>query len=1041
MFQKVQSKVDFPKLEENILEFWREEDVFRKSQALRQNNPRYVFYEGPPTANGKPHIGHAMPRSMKDLIPRYKTMDGFYVRRKAGWDTHGLPVELEVEKRLGLSGKQDIEKYGVEAFINECRNSVFTYEQEWARMTERMGFWLDLQDPYVTYHNNYIESVWWSLSQAWEKDLLYKGFKVLPYCPRCGTSLSSHEVAQGYEETTDPSVFVRFPVVGEEDTSFLVWTTTPWTLPANVALAVGEEITYAVIKHDGAKLILATSCLGVIEGEYEVLETLTGLQLVNRQYLPPYQLASIAGEKAHFVVVGDFVSTSDGTGIVHIAPAFGEDDNRLARAHNLPTPIPVDSEGRFKPEVTEWAGQFVKDADPHIIGYLQARGHLYKAEKCVHNYPFCWRCDTPLLYYARSSWFIRMSAIKEQVQANNQTINWFPEHIKDGRFGNFLDNLVDWAISRERYWGTPLPIWTCACGHQHCVGSLADLEKRAINLPDKLDLHRPYIDAVILRCDKCAGTMQRVSEVIDCWYDSGSMPFAQWHYPFENKELFAESFPADYICEAIDQTRGWFYTLLAVSSFTFGQAPYKNVVVTELGLDDQGLKMSKSRGNVFDPWQAFDTIGADGLRWFIYTVNPPWYTKRFSLENMQEWQRRVMGTLWNVYSFFVLYANLDAVNPAEIIVPLSKRPLIDRWLIARLHQTIGEVRSALDVFNSMTATRAIDGFIDELSNWYVRRNRRRFWKGQMDEDKASAYATLYEALDAVTLLMAPFTPFLSEELYQNLVRSVDKTARLSVHMQDYPRADVNLIDEDLLQEMNLARDIVYLGRAVRSKKNVKVRQPVSALYFVKPRAKPLRQELLDLIQDELNVQTVALATDTTQFVNYSAKPNFKVLGRRLGKEVQTLATVLAEVDEQVLARAVLALEPLVVMLNGAPINLELGELDIRVQEKEGFSAESSGGLTVIMDLHLTEELLALGHVRELISKLQGMRKEAGFAVEDKIIIYWEVDAVLARAIAGNESYIQDEVLAIAMTASPEGEFFMQAGDINGHAIILGVKKA
>ena len=897
-----------------------------------------------------------------------------------------------------------------------------------------------IRDSYVTYHNEYIESVWWSLRQAWDKDLLYKGFKVLPYCSRCGTSLSSHEVAQGYEETEDPSVYVRFPVVGEENTSFLVWTTTPWTLPANVALAVGEDITYALIRHDGAKLILAEKCLGVINGDYEVLETRLGSELTNTRYIAPYALDSLAGENVHFVLSGDFVTTTDGTGIVHMAPAFGEDDNRLARLHNLPTPIPVDAAGRFKPEVSEWAGQFVKDADLHIIKYLKDKGILYKSEKYVHNYPFCWRCDTPLLYYARSSWFIRMTAIKERVLAHNQTINWYPEHIKGGRFGNFLDNLVDWAVSRERYWGTPMPIWQCECGHQHCVGSIADLTERAVNLPPNLDLHRPYIDEVLLSCEMCGGTMRRVSEVLDCWYDSGSMPFAQWHYPFENKELFAASFPADYICEAIDQTRGWFYTLLAVSSFAFDQAPYKNVVVTELGLDEQGRKMSKSKGNVFDPWKAFETIGADGLRWFIYTVNPPWYTKRFSLESMQEWQRRVMGTLWNVYSFFVLYANIDDFDPTNFAVPIAERPLIDRWLLSRLNTTIRDVRGALDVFNSMTATRAIDEFIDELSNWYVRRNRRRFWKGAMDQDKIAAYLTLYEALTTLTALMAPFVPFLTEELYQNLVRSVDHAARLSVHMQDYPTVDKSLIDEDLQSEMNLARDIVYLGRAVRSKSGVKVRQPASALYFVMPRTTLLREELIDLIKDELNVKAVSPASDTTRFVSYSAKPNFKLLGRRFGKDVQTLATVLTTIPEHVLAQAVLSEQPLTVDLIGVPIKLELSELDLRVQEREGFSAESSSGLTVIMDLHLTPELVAEGHVREVISKLQSMRKEAGFEVEDKIVVYYEGALVLLEAITLHRQLILDEVLAVELTKDQNSDSFVQDWDINGHHITLGVMR-
>ncbi|MBT9177437.1 MAG: Isoleucine--tRNA ligase [Firmicutes bacterium] len=1040
MFKKVQSKMDFPAMEENILEFWRREKIFETTQAMREGSPRYVFYEGPPTANGLPHIGHAMARSMKDLIPRYKTMDGYLVRRKAGWDTHGLPVELEVEKELGIKGKPDIEAYGVTAFIEACRASVFKYEQEWQKLTERLGFWLDMDNPYVTYKNEYIESVWWSLRQAWDKGLLYQGYKVLPYCSRCGTSLSSHELAQGYEEVEDPSVFVRFPVVGIEGRSCLVWTTTPWTLPSNVMLVVGENIEYSLVKHRSEELILATNCLHQLQGEYETLRTFPGSELVGTKYTPPYPLASLVGQQAHYVVTGDFVTTTDGTGLVHAAPAFGEDDSRLAAKYGFPTANPVDATGCFTSEVSEWQGLFVKDADTHIIKFLQDKGLLYSAGLCSHNYPFCWRCDTPLLYYARSSWFIRMTALKEQVLANNNTINWFPEHLRAGRFGNFLENIVDWAVSRERYWGTPLPIWRCECGHDHCVGSLEELKRMALTWPAELDLHRPYIDSIFLACEKCSGQMQRVSEVLDCWYDSGSMPFAQWHYPFENKEMFDESFPADYICEGIDQTRGWFYTLLAISTFTFGRAPYLNVVSTEMGLDEHGKKMSKSRGNRFDPWDAFKVVGADGLRWFIYTVNPPWYTKRFSMETMQEHQRRVLGTLWNVYSFFVLYANIDGFDPKQADIPVSERPLIDRWLLAKLNLTIKEVRAGLDVFNSMTATRAIDDFVDELSNWYVRRNRRRFWKGTMDTDKAAAYLTLYETLVTLTRLMAPFTPFISEELYRNLVLSVDSQAPASVHMQSYPVAEDAPIDSALIAEMSLARDIVSLGRAVRSKANVKVRQPVSELYFVKPGQVELRNEIMALIQDELNVKVVTAAVDTTRFVTYSVKPNFRLLGPRFGKDVQTLAKLLAAVEQTRLADAVTQDKPLEVELNGVNVVLALADLDVRAEERAGFQAESLAGLTVIMDLALTPALIEEGLVRELVSKLQAMRKDAGFEVDDKIVISLSGDSTVTEAVAKWRRYVQDEVLAMHIYSEPLTGTSTRSLEINGYVVLAAIKR-
>lgn len=1040
MFKKVSSQINFPQMEEEIMSFWKEEEVFEKSMEARKDAKHYVFYEGPPTANGKPHIGHAMPRSMKDLFPRYKTMDGYFVYRKAGWDTHGLPVELEVEKMLGISGKHDIENYGMEDFIKKCKESVFKYEKEWERLTERIGFWLDLENAYVTYTNDYIESIWWSLRKAWDKDLLYKGFKVLPYCPRCGTSLSSHEVAQGYKEVEDPSVFVRFPIIGEEKTYFLVWTTTPWTLPSNVALAVGDDIDYVMVEHHGEYLILANGCLGVLHGDYTEVKTIKGKELIGKKYKPPYNLKSIDKE-AHYVVEGDFVSTEDGTGIVHMAPSFGEDDARMAQKFNLPAPNPVDAAGAFTADVKEWEGKFVKDADEHIIEYLKENNILYKSELYLHNYPFCWRCDTPLLYYARDSWFIRMTAVKEKLLENNQKINWFPEHIKDGRFGNFLDNVIDWALSRERYWGTPLNIWTCECGHKHCIGSIEELKEMAVNMPEKLDLHRPYVDDILLNCPKCEGKMKRVSEVIDCWYDSGSMPFAQWHYPFENKKRFEESFPADFICEAIDQTRGWFYTLLAISTFVFEEPPYKNCVVTEFGLDESGQKMSKHKGNVFDPWKAINELGADALRWFIYITSTPWTSKRFSMETMAEHHRRAIGTLWNVYSFFTMYANIDGFNPTDYYMEHKARPEIDRWIISRLNKTIKDVREGLDKFNTMTASRAIDKLIDELSNWYVRRNRRRFWKGELDSDKISAYLTLYEAITTIIKLMAPFTPFVTEAIYQNIVGSV-KEDGLSVHIENYPVSDEKLIDQKLEEEMDIVLRVVNLGRAIRSKTNMKIRQPLSKLFYVSSLGKELKEEMLAIIMEELNVKEVEKLDDATKFVQYIIKPNYRVLGPKLGKDIKEVASVLSVMDSQGLASQLRETNSITFEFNGSPMTLLKDELDIQMREKEGYSAESEGRFTVVLDLALTPGLINEGIVRELVSKVQTMRKDSGLEVEDRITVYLDGSDKIIDALKGFEGNFKEETLTKEVNYHKKFDGgYTKDWNINNQSLTISIKKA
>lgn len=1050
MFRKVDASMNFPAVEERILEFWKQGDMFKKSLKLREGAKRYVFFEGPPTANGKPHPGHVLTRAIKDLFPRYKTMCGYHVPRKGGWDTHGLPVELEVEKELGISGKPQIEQYGVERFVEKCKESVFRYEKEHRDMTERMGFWLDMENPYITCQDAYIESVWWALKQLWEKDLLYKGHKVVPYCPRCGTALSSHEVAQGYEDVEDPSVFVRFRSADEPETSFLVWTTTPWTLPSNVALAVAPDADYVVVRQGGEKLILAKELADkALKGEYEVLETVPGKDLKGRKYRPifPY----VKPEKpAYYVVTADFVVMTEGTGIVHIAPAFGEDDMRVGVEYGLPVVQPVDSQGRFTPEITPWAGKFVKHADPEIIETLRESGALYKEEKYQHSYPFCWRCSTPLLYYARSSWFVRMTAVKDKLLENNNKVNWYPDHIRDGRFGNFLENVIDWAISRERYWGTPLNIWVCQdCGHHHVVGSVEELRSMAKALPKRLELHRPWIDQAILACPKCGADMRRVPEVLDCWFDSGSMPYAQWHYPFENREIFQEMFPADFVSEAIDQTRGWFYTLMALATTLFGEAPYKNVVVLGLVLDDQGFKMSKSKGNVVDPWEIFDNEGADALRWYLYTTSPPWNPKRFSREAISEAQRKFLGTLWNVYSFYVLYANIDKFNPRKHVLPLEKRALIDRWIISRLHGLIAEVREELDGYDVTTAGRKIEEFVDDLSNWYVRRSRRRYWGSDMDDDKVAAYLTLHEVLVTLAKLIAPFTPFIAEELYQNLERSVHEddvpgvleSLPESVHLCDYPVADEATRDLGLEKSMELAREVVFLGRAGRNAVNIKNRQPLSRI-IVKLRDASERDPLLALeaiVKDELNVKTVEFTDSIDQYVSYQVKPRFDVLGPKLGKLMPKVAKALAEMDGNAAAQRISA-GGLTLVVDGIKVELGKDDVIINARELEGYHTEAEREYAVVLDTTLTEELIDEGFAREMVNKIQTSRKEAGFEIEDRISTWFWGSERVKKAVEAFRDYVSGDTLSEELEYGERNEGYVKTWNVNGEQVTLSLVK-
>ncbi len=1042
MYDKVSTNLDFIAREKEIMNFWKENDIFKKSIDARQKGEVFTFYDGPPTANGLPHIGHILTRVVKDIIPRYKTMKGYKVLRKAGWDTHGLPVELEIEKNLGISGKPQIEEYGVEPFIKKCKESVFKYESLWEDMSERVGFWADMKNPYVTYHNEYIESVWWALKEIWNKGLLYKGHKIVPYCPRCGTSLSSHEVAQGYKDVKDKSAFAKFLIKGTTNEFLLAWTTTPWTLPSNVALTVNADEEYAKVELNGEKYILADALISKVFGEEEkpvVLEKFKGSEIKGMEYEPLFDYAkdTIGNKKAYYVVCDSYVTLTDGTGIVHCAPAFGEDDARVGKENDLPFVQLVNEEGKFKPEVTDWAGVFVKDADIEIIKKLKAENKLLKAENYEHSYPFCWRCDTPLLYYARDTWFIAMSKVRDNLVKNNNTVTWFPENIKQGRFGNFLENVIDWGLSRERYWGTPLPIWECECGHKEIVGSIAQLKEMSSDCPEDIELHKPYIDNVHLNCPKCSKQMQRVSEVIDCWFDSGCMPFAQWHYPFENKEIFDENFPADFISEAIDQTRGWFYTLMAISTVLFDKAPYKNVIVLGHVQDKDGKKMSKSKGNAIEPWDILEKQGADAVRWYFYTNSSPWLPNRFYEEAVNEGQRKFMGTFWNTYAFFVLYANIDKFNPNDYKLEYEKLAPMDKWILSKLNSLVKFVDEGLNGYKLTETSRAMLEFVDELSNWYVRRSRERFWGKDMPQDKINAYMTLYTVLTTITKLTAPFTPFIAESVYQNLVVKIEKDAPESVHLCDYPVCNEEFIDKKLEKDMELVLSIVVAGRAGRNTANIKNRQPIGNMYIKS--SEELPEIYIDIIKDELNIKNVEFKQDVSSFTSYSFKPQLRTLGKKYGKLVPSIGNYLKEQDGNKLMAELKENKAIKFNIENEAIELFEEDVLIDIAQMEGFVSETYKNTTVVLDTKLSEELIEEGFVREIISKIQTMRKEADFEVLDRIEILYKANEKIANIIAKNMENIKEDVLADSLLEG-EKEGYSKEWNINGENVLFTVLK-
>ncbi len=1041
MYKKVSTDMKFVEREREVRDFWKENRIFERSMEERKNGPTYTFYDGPPTANGKPHIGHVLTRVIKDMIPRYRTMKGYYVPRKAGWDTHGLPVELEVEKLLGLDGKDQIEKYGLAPFIDKCKESVWKYKGMWEDFSETVGFWADMDDPYVTYHDDYIESEWWALNQIWNKKLLYKGFKIVPYCPRCGTPLSSHEVAQGYKAVKERSAVVRFKVKGE-DAYFLAWTTTPWTLPSNLALCVNPEETYCKVKAgDGYTYYMAKALLDTVLGEvgYEVLESFVGTDLEYKEYEPLWQCTAEAAakqrKKAHYVTCDGYVTMSDGTGIVHIAPAFGEDDAKVGRKYDLPFVQFVDGKGDMTPE-TPYAGLFVKNADKPILIDLEKAGLLFDAPKFEHDYPFCWSCDTPLIYYARESWFIKMTEVKDQLVACNKTVNWIPRSIGEGRFGMWLENIQDWAVSRNRYWGTPLPVWECSCGHQECVGSrqmLFDLsgDERA----KTVELHRPYIDEITLKCPECGGEMHRVPEVIDCWFDSGAMPFAQHHYPFENKELFEEQYPAAFISEAVDQTRGWFYTLMALGTLLFGKSPYENVIVLGLVLDEDGQKMSKSKGNAVDPFDALDKHGADAIRWYFYTNSAPWLPNRFYDKAVTEGQRKFMGTLWNTYAFYVLYANIDSFDPTQYTLDYETLGVMDKWLLSRLNTLIGKVDNHLENYRIVEAAAALDSFVDEMSNWYVRRGRERYWAKGMEQDKINAYLVLYEALVTVAKLAAPMIPFMAEQIYRNLVCSVDADAPISIHLCDYPEADASRINSELEVQMDEVLKIVVEGRAARNTANIKNRQPIGTMYVQAPGA--LDEACTAIVADELNVKKVEFVEDAEGFITYSFKPNLRSVGPKYGKQLGLIRNALASIDG---TAAMAELKEKGTLDLGDGILLLEEDLLIETAQKPGFVAETGNGVTVVLDTNLSEELLEEGFVREVVSKVQTMRKEAGFEVMDHIAFAYGTNEKIAQIVLDNAESIRTDTLTDELTAEPGEGFYVKEWNVNGEKVTFGVKK-
>ena len=1049
MYKQVPTSLNFVDREKAVEKFWEDNNIFKKSMEHRKEGETYTFYDGPPTANGKPHIGHVETRTIKDMIPRYRTMKGYMVPRKAGWDTHGLPVELEVEKLLGLDGKEQIEEYGLAPFIDKCKESVWKYKGMWEDFSRTVGFWADMDNPYVTYDDNFIESEWWALKTIWDKGLLYKGFKIVPYCPRCGTPLSSHEVAQGYKAVKERSAIVRFKVKGE-DAYFLAWTTTPWTLPSNVALCVNPEETYLKVKAaDGYTYYIAKALADKVLGRlaeegkdaYEVLETYVGKDLEYKEYEPLYKCAGDAAKKqkkkAHFVTCDGYVTMTDGTGIVHIAPAFGEDDSRIGRNYELPFVQFVDGKGDLTAE-TPYAGKFVKDADPLVLKDLDAEGKLFDAPKFEHDYPFCWRCDTPLIYYARESWFIKMTAVKDDLVRNNKTINWIPASIGEGRFGNWLENIQDWGVSRNRYWGTPLNIWECECGHQHSIGSREELYKMSGNEKAKtVEFHRPYIDEITITCPECGKQMKRVPEVIDCWFDSGAMPFAQHHYPFENKDLFEQQFPADFISEAVDQTRGWFYSLLAESTLLFNKAPYKNVIVMGHVQDENGQKMSKSKGNAVDPFNALETYGADAIRWYFYTSSAPWLPKRFSGKAVQEGQRKFMGTLWNTYAFFVLYANIDNFDASKYTLEYDKLPVMDKWLLSKLNSTVAEVDSNLDQYRIPEAAKALQDFVDEMSNWYVRRSRERFWAKGMEQDKINAYMTLYTALVTICKAAAPMIPFMTEDIYQNLVRSNDANAPESIHLCDFPVVNKDHIDKKLEEDMEDVLDAVVMGRACRNEAAIKNRQPISRMYIKSDFT--LSEFYQEIIEDELNVKEVVFTDDVRDFTSYTFKPQLRTVGPKYGKQLGGIQKHLAALDGNAAMDELNADGALKFDVDGVAVELTKDDLLIDMAQKEGYVSQEDNRMTVVLDTNLTPELVEEGFVYEIISKIQTMRKEAGFEVMDKIKVYAHGNDKIQEVMKAHEDEIKSEVLADEMVLG-ETDGYVKEWNINKETVTMGVKK-
>ncbi len=1050
MYQKVTADLNFVDREKEVSEFWKEHDIFRKSMENRKEGPTYTFYDGPPTANGKPHIGHVLTRVIKDMIPRYRTMKGYMVPRKAGWDTHGLPVELEVEKELGLDGKEQIEQYGLDPFIGKCKESVWKYKGMWEDFSRIVGFWADMDDPYVTYHDDFIESEWWALKQIWDKGLLYKGFKIVPYCPRCGTPLSSHEVAQGYQTVKERSAVVRFRAVGE-DAYFLAWTTTPWTLPSNTALCVNPAETYCKVKAaDGYTYYLAQALLDTVLGTlakdgapaYEVLETYVGSELENREYEPLFACTGEAAQKqkkkAHFITCDNYVTMTDGTGIVHIAPAFGEDDARVGRDYDLPFIQFVDGRGNMTPE-TPYAGMFVKKADPEILKDLDKEGKLFDAPKFEHDYPFCWRCDTPLIYYARESWFIRMTAVRDDLVRNNQTVNWIPQSIGEGRFGNWLENIQDWGVSRNRYWGTPLNVWECAaCGHQEAVGSREELERLSGNPEARtVELHRPYIDAVTCTCPECGGTMKRVPEVIDCWFDSGAMPFAQHHYPFENKELFESQFPAQFISEAVDQTRGWFYSLMAESTLLFNRSPYENVIVLGHVQDENGQKMSKSKGNAIDPFDALEAYGADAIRWYFYINSAPWLPNRFHGKAVQEGQRKFLGTLWNTYAFFVLYANIDGFDATKYKLEYDRLPVMDKWLLSKLNSAVKSVDDHLEHYRIPEAAKVLDNFVDEMSNWYVRRSRERFWAKGMEQDKINAYMTLYTALVTIAKCAAPMVPFMTEQIYRNLVCSIDQNAPESVHLCDFPSADESVIDKELEENMEEVLQLVVMGRAARNTANIKNRQPIGTM-FVKAKKEP-DVFCQDIVRDELNVKKLVFTDDVRDFTSYTFKPQLKTVGPKYGRQLGGIKAHLEQLDGNAAMDELNEKGALTFEVDGTGVSLSRDDLLIEMTQKEGYVSETDNAVTVVLDTNLTDELIEEGFVYEIISKIQNMRKDSGFEVMDHIRVYVSGNERIRELITANGQIIAAKVLAdgFVTDAACAGA---KEWNVNGEKVTIGVEK-